>query len=59
MAGSEGYPAWSPDGQWIAFAGEDGADSEIYAVRADGTDLRKITDNDRNEYEPSWSPVIP
>jgi len=36
-------PAWSPDGQWIAFAGVNR--SGIYVVRPDGTGLRLLTDS--------------
>jgi hypothetical protein len=33
-------PAWSLDGEWLAFTGEDG----IYVVRRDGADLRCVVD---------------
>jgi Tol biopolymer transport system component len=52
--------AWAPDGQTIAFSvlentGED-AESDIYAVSADGSGLRKLTDNDRgHDAGPIWS----
>jgi TolB protein len=36
---------WSPDGQWVAFEGhEDAVGPQIYVVRPDGSDLRRVTD---------------
>jgi len=54
-------PSWSPDGKriaflrgrWKPFAKEN--TGGIYTIRADGTDLRQLTDNPRDEY-PAWSP---
>jgi Tol biopolymer transport system component len=57
-----GRPAWSPDGEQIVFnAGwEDDVsgwhDSKIYAINADGTGLRQITEGDFSDADPSWSP---
>lgn len=43
---SDRDPAWSPDGRWVAFASSrtdrDG-NFDLYAVRADGTDTRRLT----------------
>ena len=36
-------PAWSPDGQWIAFNSTRDGNSEIYIMRPDGTDHRRLT----------------
>jgi Tol biopolymer transport system component len=36
-------PAWSPDGEWIAFNNENGTLGDIYLIRPDGTDLRRLT----------------
>ena len=52
-------PAWSPDGQRVAFASERGrvlGARDIYIVRADGSDLRNVTRGTRNNHEPQWSP---
>jgi Tol biopolymer transport system component len=54
-------PSWSPDGEriaflrgrWKPFAKENVGG--IYAIRADGTDLRQLTDSPWDEY-PAWSP---
>ncbi len=45
-AGTE--PTWSPDGERIAYIGEDGG---LWAVKADGTGAEKLTDNARR---PHW-----
>ncbi len=37
-------PAWSPDGQWLAFVGLDAfAGQNVYRMRADGSDRRQLT----------------
>lgn len=59
--GNSQGPSISPDGQWVAFTsyyahyGEDHG-CEIYIIRADGTDLRRLTDNDYCDYQPRWGP---
>jgi DNA-binding SARP family transcriptional activator/tRNA A-37 threonylcarbamoyl transferase component Bud32 len=37
-----GWPAWSPDGQQVAFSGEDENGYHLYVMDADGSDLREI-----------------
>jgi Ca2+-binding RTX toxin-like protein len=49
-------PTWSPDGQTIAFETNRDRDFEIYSVRADGTQLRNLTDMPRGDDRmPAWS----
>jgi TolB protein len=54
-------PSFSPDGKWVAFTayydryGDDHG-CEIYVVRIDGTDLRRLTNNDYCDYQPRWGP---
>ncbi len=61
MAGPLHYPRWSPDGKYIAFDGEPaGCKFEIYIMKADGTDMRQVTEHPAScgGYNkcPSWSP---
>lgn len=59
--GNSQGPSISPDGQWVAFTsyfdkyGDDHG-CEIYVMRVDGTDVRRITDNDYCDYQPRWGP---
>jgi Tol biopolymer transport system component len=49
-------PAWSPDGQRIAFfAGLDGR-HDVYSIAIDGTDERSVGATAADEYWPMWSP---
>lgn len=60
--GGEGYaPAWSNDGQWIAFQSGQGRQpgmNEIWIARADGTELRQVTSTPEDHWSraPTWSP---
>lgn len=54
--------AWSPDGTLIAFTGtgeaveEDPRDQEIYVMRADGSEPRRLTNDRVPDSTPAWSP---
>jgi Tol biopolymer transport system component len=50
------YPAWSPQGDRIAFSAYRGATTEIYTMRPDGSDVRALTNNEVRDEEPEWSP---
>ena len=68
VAGNDAHSAWSPDGEWIAFASARGgfrdesvlnpnspqSYADIYVMRADGTDVRRVTDNQFEEGSPAW-----
>ena len=52
-------PAWSASGRRIAFAartGEDLNSYEIFAVRPDGSHLKRLTHNAYMDTSPTWSP---
>ena len=55
-------PAWSPDGDRIAFTaylGENPDDTmalDLYTIRPDGTGRERLTDADRRLQAPTWSP---
>jgi hypothetical protein len=51
-------PSWSPDGSRIAFAGESLDRIDIYTMRPDGADRRRITTAGADEAnrQPAWSP---
>jgi TolB protein len=59
--GNSQGPSISPDGKWVAFTayfdnyGDDHG-CEIYVIRTDGTDLRRLTNNDYCDYQPRWGP---
>jgi len=57
--GNSREPSFSPDGQWIAFTAYydhlgDANGCEIYIMRTDGTDLRRLTTNDYCDSQPRW-----
>jgi Tol biopolymer transport system component len=51
-------PAWSPDGQEIAFFStrDDPLNDEIYVMNADGSNVRRLTNNPADDAHPAWSP---
>jgi TolB protein len=55
---SDHSPAWSPDGDRIAFTSDrsnrNGHENEIYVMDADGSDVRRLTTNDVWDLEPAW-----
>lgn len=59
---SRGEPAWSPDGEWIAFTSSRGTAGpgrgSIWVMRVDGSAKRQLTLNPGNGFDlsPSWSP---
>ena len=49
-------PIYSPNGLKIAFISTHDGDPEIFLMNADGTGLKKLTDNTAVDAAPSWSP---
>jgi TolB protein len=47
-------PAWSRLNRIVFSGGEEG-DRNIYSINADGTNLHRLTDNQRNNEDPCWS----
>jgi Tol biopolymer transport system component len=67
--GNDAHMAWAPDGAYIAFASTrmgfkdemiytDAPQpyGEIFVMRADGSDLQQLTDNQWEEGTPAWRP---
>lgn len=57
VAGFAVQPTWSPDGKWLAFSCTKDGNYEIYKVRADGSELTRLTDHPSMDYRPQWSPT--
>jgi Tol biopolymer transport system component len=69
--GNDAHCSWSPDGKWIAFASSEGGFKdeamlhpynpqpygEVFVMRADGSDIRRLTDDQYEEATPSWIPL--
>ena len=49
------WPAWSPNGKWIAFTSERAEDTDIYKMDVDGENVKQLTKKG-GCYEPAWSP---
>ena len=69
--GNDAHMAWSKDGQWIAFTSartgfldeamlhpyNAQANGEIFVMRADGSDVRRLTENQFEDATPGWMPA--
>jgi Tol biopolymer transport system component len=69
--GNDAHAAWSPDGRWIVFSSvrqgfkDEGAlypgnpqgAGDLYVMRADGSDVRILTDNPFEDATPTWAPL--
>ena len=49
------WPAWSPNGKWIAFTSDRAGDRDIYKMDVDGENVIRLT-KERKCDEPVWSP---
>ena len=57
----ESYPTWSPDGQRVAYQGNDSSfwllgDHDIWVAQLGSGEPRNLTSNPANDFRPSWSP---
>ncbi len=69
--GNDAHNAWSPDGEWVAFTCARGGFKDesvlhpynpqpygdLYVMRADGSDVRMLTDDQFEDGTPSWLPT--
>ena len=49
-------PAWSPQGDWIAYNGMVGGRHNIFIIRPDGGGVRQLTHGEGDNESPTWSP---
>ena len=56
--GNAHCPRWSFDGEWITYEADDGErrDNDIWVMRSDGSDKRRVTDDSHYDRYPGWSP---
>ncbi|MCB9438457.1 MAG: PD40 domain-containing protein [Anaerolineales bacterium] len=52
-------PQWSPNGIDIAFVTRRNGTQDIYLTNSAGSDIRQVTDNSANDYDPAWYPFQP
>ena len=59
LAGSQAFangPVWSPDGTRLAFWSLRDGNAEIYTMNADGSGVRRLTNDLARDAGPAWSP---
>ncbi len=56
FAGDNYSPAWSSDGQSLAFSSSRSGNTEIYTVGAAGGNPRRLTENKGPDVSPTWNP---
>ncbi len=54
--GHEGLPAFSPDGNWIAFTGQYDGNIDVYVMPADGGEPRRLTWHPAPDVVVGWTP---
>lgn len=50
-------PSWSPDGERLVFSAYVDGITELFSIRADGSEEIRLTATEFSEQYPSWSPV--
>ncbi len=53
---ADGWPAWSPAGDQIAFHSDRGGNFDIWVMSADGSSPVNLTNHPGDDKYPSWSP---
>lgn len=51
-------PSWSPDGSLVVFSSRRTGRDEVYIMKADGSQISKITDLPGEASQPDWSPRL-
>jgi TolB protein len=51
----DGWPAWSPDGKWIAFASNRESAYQIYIMDPNGGNIRLVANTEGRATAPRWS----
>ncbi|MBX2997950.1 MAG: PD40 domain-containing protein [Caldilineaceae bacterium] len=54
--GSDGQPAWSPEGSQIAYISQEDGNFEVYIINADGSGKVRLTNDLASDGLPVWSP---
>jgi Ca2+-binding RTX toxin-like protein len=54
----DGEPAFSPDGQRIAFRSHRDGQAEIYVMNADGSGQTNLTNDPNTARRPDWQPIV-
>jgi Tol biopolymer transport system component len=47
-------PDWSPDSEWIVFSSDRSGSFDLYIMKADGSDLARVTTSSGKDSDPSW-----
>lgn len=50
-------PAWSPNGRQIVFRSDATGNTEIFTMRSDGSEMRKLTAGLHGGVDPDWQPL--
>jgi TolB protein len=51
---NEFAPAWSPDGNRIAFISDRDGNDQLYVMRADGSGIVRLTSGQADKDTPTW-----
>ena len=49
-------PSWAPDASELVFTGSVGGMTDLFLIKVDGTNLRRLTNDRYADYHPAWSP---